>query len=131
MAKVVPNHCDIDTRLQKGDRTTVTHRVRSHTAKSCCRVALCGKANVFLKDVSHTIPGERRALMVLEEDVVIAFHANDTTQSRSGLWPERTDSLFSALTQKPHLSRSIESQVAGAYRQGFADASPRVIEEQE
>src|SRR5882724_11918997 len=105
--------------------------MRSHAAKSWCRVVLCGKANIFLQQVGHTVPGEWRALMALEKEVVAAFATNDATQGRRGLWPERTDALFPPLTQKPHLPRTIQTEVAGAHRQRFADPGARIVEEQE
>lgn len=108
VAEVVTNHGHVDARLQKGDRATVAHHVRRHAAKSWCRLALRGQANVFLKDVGYAVSGERRALSVLEKDFVTAFNANDTTQCRSRLGPKRADSLFSPLTPKPHLSWAIE-----------------------
>jgi hypothetical protein len=84
VTKVVANHCHIDARLQKGDRTTVTNHVGSHAAKPWCRVALCGEANVFLQYVSHAVPGEGRALMALKKHVVAAPRSTSANRTASG-----------------------------------------------
>jgi len=97
----------------------VAEHVRSHAAKARCRVALCGAADIFLQQVGRAVSGEWRAAMALEK-YVVAFDANDATQGRRGLWPERTEALFPPLTQKPHLPRTVQPKVAGAHRQRFA-----------
>ena len=73
----------------------MAEHVRSHAAKPWCRVALCGTADIFLQQVGRAVSGEWRAAVALEK-YVVAF-ANDATQGRRGLWPERTEALFPPL----------------------------------
>ena len=129
--KEVSNHRHIDARLQKGHRATVAEHVRGHATKPWRRDALAGKANILLQQVGHTIPGERRATMAPKEDVIAAFGMDDAAQGRCGLRPQRTEALLPTFAQKPHLSRTIQPKIAGAYSQCFANARARVVEEQE
>src|SRR5712691_584524 len=129
MSQEVANDRDVDSSLEQGDRTTVTHDVRGDPPE--IRPNERGTPDIFAKHVCDTIASEWCATGVSENRFASGTGANNPPQGRSRFAPQRAIALLAPLAIEPDLRGTIQSECARMDSQGFTHPSARIVEKEQ